>query len=205
MPDVQSIVALMLRRTCDRGWILVALALGLLAAGAAAAYADALDGVLEVRSAYVAIDHGVYKLHARVEYPKTPAIRDALQDGVTLTFELDTRVARERHLWFDATVVNLTLHRELAYHTVSDRYVVRNVSNGRRDSFQTLTAALEFLGRIDGWPILVEPQLRDGDHYRISVRAGIRRGRLPASLRMLLFWTNDWHRVSAWYTWSLPR
>ena len=57
--------------------------------------------------------------------------------------------------------------------------------------------------QVDGWPVMVEPQLTAGN-YRISVRAGVRRGRLPASLRALMFWTDDWHRVSEWYTWSLP-
>jgi len=166
--------------------------------------ADALDGVLEVRSAYVDVDHSVFELHARIEYPMTPAIRAALRDGVTLAFDLDTRVVRERRLWFDATVVDLTLRRELAYHTVSDRYVVRDVRSGDQQTFPTLDGALEFLGTVDNWPILVEPQVADGERYRISVRAGIRRGRLPASLRLLLFWTDDWHRVSEWYTWSLP-
>ena len=166
--------------------------------------ADALDGVLEVRSAYVDVDHSVFQLHARIEYPMTPAIRAALRDGVTLAFDLDTRVTRERHLWFDSTVVELTLRRELAYHTVSDRYVVRDVRTGDQESFPTLDGALESLGTVDNWPILVEPQIADGERYRISVRAGIRRGRLPASLRLLLFWTDDWHRVSEWYTWSLP-
>ena len=51
--------------------------------------------------------------------------------------------------------------------------------------------------------ILVEPQL-DGGRYIISVRAGVRRGKLPSSLRALLFWTDDWQRVSKWYSWSLP-
>ena len=49
------------------------------------ARADALDGVLEVRSAYVNVDGGVFMLHARIEYPDNPAIRDALRDGITLT------------------------------------------------------------------------------------------------------------------------
>jgi hypothetical protein len=64
----------------------------LLSMWATGARADALDGVLEVHSAYVNIDNGVFLLHARVEYPINPQIRDALRDGVTLTFELDTRV-----------------------------------------------------------------------------------------------------------------
>jgi hypothetical protein len=168
------------------------------------AWGDALDGVLEVRSAYIDSDQSVFKLHARIEYPLTPAIRDALRDGVTLSFDLDTRVLRERHLWFDAVVVDLTLRRELAYDAVSDRYVVREVRSGEQQSFGMLEEALRALGTVDDWPILVEPQIVHGEHYRISVRAGIRRGRLSASLRVLLFWTNDWHRVSGWYSWSLP-
>ncbi|HVO45164.1 MAG TPA: DUF4390 domain-containing protein [Steroidobacteraceae bacterium] len=167
------------------------------------AYGDALDGVLEVRSAYVNIDNGVFLLHARIEYPVNPAIGDALRDGVTLIFDVDTRIDRERRLWFNANIVDLTLRRELTYHAVSDRYVVREVRSGQQDNFATLEEALTFLGHIDGWPILVEPQL-DGGNYLISVRAGVRRGRLPASLRTLFFWTDEFHRVSAWYSWSLP-
>jgi hypothetical protein len=174
-----------------------------LAAGAGRARAAALDGVLEVRSAYVNIDHGVFLLHARVEYPQGPSIRNALRDGITLDFDLDVRIERERRLWFNANIVELTLHRQLSYHAVSDRYVVRDVRSGDQDTFATLDEALESLGKVDGWPILVEPQL-DGGNYTISVRAGVRRGELPASLRALMFWTDDWARQSEWYTWSLP-
>jgi hypothetical protein len=183
--------------------ILVAMFAATLWAWAGSLRADALDGVLEVRSAYVNVDGGVFLLHARVDYPDNPAIRDALRDGITLTFDLDTRVERERRLWFDAEVVALTLRRELAYHAVSERFVVRDVRSGDQQSFPTLEEALKQLGTVDGWPILVEPQL-DGGQYHVSVRAGVRRGRLPSSLRALMFWTDDWHRTSEWYSWSLP-
>jgi hypothetical protein len=183
------------------GW-LTALGVAVLAAWSLG-IADALDGILEVRSAYVNVDRGVFLLHARIEYPVGPAIRSALQDGVTLTFDLDARVDRERHLWFNANIVDLTLRRELTYHAVSDRYVVRDTRSGDLQTFPTLDEALDYLGRVDGWPILVEPQL-NGGNYTVSVRAGVRRGHLPASLRAILFWTDNWARVSEWYVWSLP-
>lgn len=190
----------------NRTWAssVILFTLAALVFSSSAVRADALDGVLEVRSAYVNIDHGVFHLHARIEYPMNPAIRDALRDGVTLAFELDTHVARERRFWFDADIVELTLRRELSYHAVSNRYVVRDARSGYQESFPSLEAALQYLGTVDGWPILVEPQLQQIDRYRVRVRAGIRRGRLPASLRAILFWTDDWHRVSEWYSWSLP-
>jgi hypothetical protein len=81
--------------------------------------------------------------------------------------------------------------------------VVRDPATDDQQTFATLYAALEYLGTVDGWPILVEPQLETGAQYTISVRAGIHRGHLSSSLRALLFWTDDWSRVSSWYRWSL--
>jgi uncharacterized protein DUF4390 len=167
------------------------------------ACADALDGVLEVRTAYVNIDRGVFLLHARIDYPVSTALSTALHDGITVAFDLEAKVERDRRFWFNAAIVDVTLHRELTYHAVSDRYVVRDVRSGDQSSFATLEEALDSLGRVDAWPIVVEPQLGNGN-YTISVRAGVRRGHLPASLRAILFWTDDWVRVSEWYTWSLP-
>jgi len=203
----RATVALMLRGDPARKGLTEGLRLAAwcaVALGAfALAHADALDGILEVRSAYVNVDKGVFLLHARVEYPVSPAIRGALQDRITLIFDLDVRVDRDRHLWFNANIVDLTLRRELTYHAVSDRYVVRETRSGDQHTFATLDEALAYLGKVDAWPILVEPQL-DGGNYSVSVRAGVRRGHLPASLRAILFWTDDWARVSEWYTWSLP-
>jgi hypothetical protein len=196
----------MLRGIPTRTDVVRQITLGLAAvliALASLAYADALDGVLEVHSAYVNVDKGVFLLYARIDYPVGPAIRTALHDGITLAFDVEARVERDRRFWFNATVVDLTLHRELTYHAVSDRYLVRDAKSGEQSSFATLEDALDFLGRVDAWPVLAQPQLGNGN-YTVSVRALMRRGHLPASLRAILFWTDDWARVSEWYTWTLP-
>jgi hypothetical protein len=180
----------------------------LLAFGAAgAARADALDGLLEVRSAYVTVEDGVFQLFARVAYPVNDDIRAALKDGLTLTFNLDVVVSRERRFWMDTTVAEYSLKRELMYHAVSDRYVTRDVdsTNGMQHSYATLEEALESLGTVDAWPFLLSPQLSAKRDYRVSLRAGVRRGRLPETLRVLMFWTDDWHRESEWFSWSLQR
>ena len=181
----------------------------LLAVGVApVARSDALDGVLEVRSAYVNIEQGVFQLYARVQYPVNDDIRAALKDGLKLTFELDMVVSRERRFWMDADVFNYTLKRELMYHAVSDRYVTRELdsrSSNPQHSYATLEEALEALGTVDAMPILVSSQLSPNREYRVSLRAGVRRGQLADTLRVLLFWTDDWHRESEWFSWSLQR
>jgi hypothetical protein len=176
--------------------------------GAVPARADALDGLLEVSSAYAVPENGVYQLFARVAYPVNDDIRAALKDGLTLTFDLDVVVSRERRFWMDEGVAEYTLRRELSYHAVSDRYVARDMdarNGGEQHSYATLEEALQALGTVDAWPFLLSPQLTANRQYRVSLRAGVRRGRLPDTLRVLLFWTDDWHRESEWFSWSLPR
>ncbi len=183
-----------------------ALLFAVLAAGMVdASRADALAGALDVRSAYINVDDGVYELFARVVYPANDAIADALRDGLTLSFDLDVVVSRERRYWLDSDVASMTLRRELQFHTVSDRYLVRDAPNGEQQSHATLDAALAALGKVEAWPIVIRSQLADDARYRISVRAGVRRGRLADALRAVLFWSDDWHRESAWYSWSLPQ
>jgi len=170
--------------------------------------ADALDGVLEVRSAYATPEQGVFLLFAHIAYPVNDDIRAALKDGLTLTFDLDVVVSRERRFWMDETVAEYTIKRELNYHAVSDRYLTRDIGTstpGEQHSYATLEEALEALGTVDAWPFLLAPQLSANREYRVSLRAGVRRGRLPDTLRVLLFWTDDWHRESEWFSWSLQR
>ncbi|MFT3906942.1 MAG: DUF4390 domain-containing protein [Steroidobacteraceae bacterium] len=179
----------------------------LLAIGSLSARAEdgPLDGEFAVHSASVVDEAGVLQLDALIQYPLNEQIRTALHDGVTLSFEVDVSVSRHRRLWFAEQLQELQLTRELSYHVVSDRYVVREPDSEQQQSFATLEAALEQLGRIEHQPVMVTKQLHGGPPYDVSVRAGIRRGRLSAALRVLAFWSGDWYRTSPWYTWTLPQ
>ena len=191
-----------------RAPVLLMLLFAALGAGSVSpARADALDGVLEVRSAYVTVEQGSLQLFARVAYPVNDDIRAALKDGLTLSFDLDVVVSRERRFWVDETIFERTLHRELSYHAVSDRYLTRDLdaSGNEQHSYATLEEALEALGTFEALPIVTSLQLSPKRQYRVSLRAGIRRGRLSDTMRVLLFWTDDWHRESEWFSWSLQR
>jgi hypothetical protein len=169
---------------------------------------DALDGILEVRSAYATVEQNALLLFARVAYPVNDDIRAALKDGLSLTFDLDVIVSRERRFWIDADVQEYTIKRELSYHAVSDKYLTRTLDERPgtdQQSYASLEEALEDLGTVDGYPLLTTSQLSPNRQYRISLRAGVRRGHLADSLRVILFWTDDWHRESEWFSWSLQR
>jgi hypothetical protein len=172
-----------------------------LAAPPSANSAGPLAGDLEIRSAFVVVDHGVLQLSAHIQYPDSDRIRTALKDGLTLAFDLDVTISRHRRLWFNATEREMTLRQELTYHAVTDRYLVRDDKDVEQESFPTLEAALDKIGHVEDLPIIVQSQLHDDGPWEVAVRAGMRRGRMPDALRALLFWTDDWHRTSDWYTW----
>jgi hypothetical protein len=174
-----------------------------LATTSVARAAGPLAGDLEIRSAFVVVDHGVLQLSAHIQYPINDRIRIALQEGVTLAFDLDVTISRHRRLWFNATELEMTLRRELTYHAVTDRFLVSDEKSVEQESFPTLEAALDKLGHVEDLPIIVQSQLHDSGPWEVAVRAGMRRGRMPDALRGLLFWTDDWHRTSDWYTWIL--
>ena len=166
---------------------------------------DPLDGELEIRSAYAVPNHGVIMLSARIAYPGSDLLSASLKDGVTLSFDLECIVTRHRRFWFDAEAVDLVRHRELTYHVVTDRYLLRDVDAGTQQSFPTLEAALASVGTVVEWPIAVDSQLPGEGPWQIALRAGVRRGHMPDALRALMFWSNAWHRTSDWYTWTLVR
>ena len=124
-------------------------------------------------------------------------IRSALRDGVTLAFALDVSVSRHRRLWLDATVLETTLRRELTYHAVTDRYVLRDEAGVEQESFPTLEAALDKLGRVEDLPILVESQLRGEAQWEVAVRAGVRRFPWRSSYATGACWWRSWSSTSA--------
>ena len=172
---------------------------------AVAAVAGALDGELAVDSADARFNEGVVELNAQITYPLTEQIRAALQDGVTLTFELEVVISRPRRFWWDVDVVTLDLRRDLSYHVISERYLLRGPTGAEQESFPTLTAALDALGHVERLPVAVDAQMRGDGPWEVALRAGVRRGHIPDALRTLLFWRDDWHRTSEWHTWTLER
>jgi hypothetical protein len=178
----------------------------LLACTLAVAHAEGeLEGELAIASATTAIQSGVVGLTAEVRFPQSERISEALKAGVTLAFDLEVTITRPRRFWFDADIISFNLRRELSYHIISDRYVLRDPNEVELGSYPTLAAALAELGKIDNLPIAVAPQLRGDGPWQVALRAGVRRGRLPDALRALVFWSDDWHRTSEWLTWTLTR
>ncbi|MGC1521644.1 MAG: DUF4390 domain-containing protein [Steroidobacteraceae bacterium] len=165
--------------------------------------ADGLEGRFEVRSADLQLQDGVYHLNAHLDLPVSDAVRRGLVEGVPLSLELDLEIERVRQLLPNSKVAELTQRYHLQYNAVSARYVLRNDNSGQQESLSTVDAAIEQLSEVRGLPVLDKALLNAGRRYEANVRAKVDYGSVPFSLRLVMFWVNEWHRDSDWYTWTL--
>ena len=94
-----------------------------------AARAETLASTPEVRAAFVSLVSGVYQLNAEIDYSANDETAAALRDGVKLSYDIEVSVTRGRRFWLDAQVVAVNLNRELSYHSVSERFVVKDPLN----------------------------------------------------------------------------
>ena len=166
------------------------------------AYADGLEGRFEVRSADLELKDAVYHLNARIDLPLSDAVRRGLAEGVPLSLELDLDIERVRQLLPNSRVAELTQHYHLQFNAVSAHYILRNDNSGQQESLSTVEGALESLSEVHGLPVLDKSLITPDRRYEASVRAKVDYGTVPFSLRMLMFWVNEWHRESDWYTWT---
>jgi hypothetical protein len=165
--------------------------------------ADGLEGRFEIRSADLQLRDGVYHLNAHIELPVSDAVRRGLAEGVPLSMELDLDIERVRQLLPNSRVAELTQRYHLQYNAVSARYILRNDNSGQQQSLATVDAAIEQLSEVRGLPVLDKALISRDRRYEASVRAKVDYGSVPFSLRLVMFWVNDWHRESDWYTWTL--
>jgi hypothetical protein len=158
---------------------------------------------LTVRSAAMEESQGVLLLNADIDIALPDGARDAVRDGVELTFDIEVRLFRERSFWFDDAVATLAQRYELSFHALTERYLVRNRNSGAHSTHATLDEALDVLRNVQSLPVLDRSLLDPNERYEARLRASLDVHTLPGSLRVVLFWTDDWKQQSDWYAWPL--
>ena len=163
------------------------------------------EGYFEVRSASTQAIGGVHRLDARLQLILSSEALAALENGVTLTIEMQIQVIRVRRFLVDSVDAELAVRYELEFRPLSQRYIVKNLNSGDQDSFATLYSALNSLGRVQGLPVIDDALLLPDRSYRVRLRAMLNTQQYPAPLRLLFFWRGRWQLQSEWFEWLLER
>ena len=165
--------------------------------------APALAADFRVVDAGTHLEKGVYLLSARLKlhFPDGPL--EALQNGVSLTVDLDIQVFRQREWLWDEIAAQLQQRFRLEYHALSRQYVISNLNSGEIKSFSELKLAIDFLSRIERFPLLDASLLPPGGSYLVRLRATLDIEALPVPLQLVAYLSPEWRISSEWYTWPL--
>ena len=156
-----------------------------------------------VVSAETRLDQNVYRLDAVIDYDLSTVTKEALNNGVPLTIQMQMQVLRRREWLWDETIADIQQRYRLEYHALARQYLVTNLNNGELHSYPSRESAIEVLGRVRDFPLLDKSLLRSGGQYYGRMRVRLDIEDLPAPLRPVAYLSADWRLTSAWYTWPL--
>jgi len=165
-----------------------------------------LAGAVEIRGGdHVWLDGESVQLRLDLDMGLPPVLEDALANGVTLEFELEARVERERWLGRE-DVYRDTRRVKLQYFALNRHYLVTSVVDDRMDLQPTLGDALELvarrLGRLPLHGLPEEVREHPGEH-EFAARLMLVYSALPLPLQLDAGLRGELTPRREWYRWPV--
>lgn len=161
------------------------------------------DDNVEIRDARLKLEDEVLYLDAVIGYRLTPAMVDALHEGLPLTMLATIEIVRSRDYWVDDVVAHLEQRYRLEFLALTRQYLLTNVNSGAQFRFPSLEAAVSVLGTIVHLPLLDRNLLDPDARYYARMLVQLDEEALPVPLRLLSYFSSDWHLKSEWHSWQL--
>lgn len=143
-----------------------------------------------------------YVLSAQIDYPLTPRVIEALQNGVPITFFQELKLEENfpilgRFWQWETTLWQARLHYQLRYHALSEQYVLKSLETGDQRNFPDINGALSALGQIEDLSLPPEFTEDPGDLV-LQLRSGLDLSALPTPMRPGAMISSKWQLTSPW-------
>lgn len=148
---------------------------------------------------------GVYYLDAGLHLALNKRARDALSNGVALTFVVDIHIVHRRTFLWNAVIARLTERYRLRYRPLTERYRVKNLNSGAAAEYASLNNAMAALSRIHDLPLVDASLLEPGTRYVVAMRVVLDTKDLPGPLKLIAAVVPGWRLTSAWRNQVLRR
>lgn len=157
---------------------------------------------IRIKSATTHLNGTRYMLDADVEYVLPAQALEALDNGVTLTFVVQTQAVEVRDWLWASTIRSNELRFRIVYHALSDTYRLTNVNQGTQRNYWWLKSALADMGRIREFAVVDQDDLTRGVGYKFRMKTFLDIEALPLPLRSVAYMSSAWHIGTDWYTWD---
>jgi len=141
-------------------------------------------------------------LNAIINYPLTPRVIEALDNGIPIVFFqefklLDITPLLGEYWQWEETLWRTKIRYELRYHALAQQYVLQDIATGKERYFPSLEGALHGLGKIQNFSLPPE-YLINTKHLTFVLRSGIDLYALPTPMRPGAIISSKWHLTSPW-------
>lgn len=143
------------------------------------------------------------RLDAEINYQVNERIKEALNNGISMIFQVEVQVKLLRKWKLSKTVSNVTQTYSLKYHALSKQYIWENLESGANDTFPDLNSALNHQGRIAAMYIAETNNLKQEGKYIVQIRSRLLTNELPLPLRIKSYFSSSWRMNSGWHEWLL--
>jgi len=157
----------------------------------------------EITSAYAEVRGEQVMLDLRVDIALSESMHKALENGIALefVFKADIGVARE-WLW-DKNLAKEQRRYKLAYHALSENWLLIDLTNREARTFSNLNTALKALSQINAWAVAPAEVLPENRRLIGRARVELSVNELPLPLRLPALIDPQWSLQSKWYLWSI--
>lgn len=161
----------------------------------------AAPGRIEVLSLYDYQDNQQLILDARIRLSLPPAVMDALQHEIPMTFQTEINLDESRSLLgipYQRNRVQIRYQTRLQYYRFNQAWVLHNLRNEKVQSFSSLEEALETLGTLSGFALTNLATLHPNTEYHMGVRMFLDRWTLPSPMMIDALFSPAWQLDSGW-------
>jgi hypothetical protein len=156
----------------------------------------------DIPSAHITKIGNGHVLNAIINYPLTPRVIEALDNGIPIVFFqefklLDITPLLGEYWQWEETLWRTKIRYELRYHALAQQYILQDLATGKESHFPSLDGTLHTLGKIQNFTLPPE-HLVDTNDLTFLLRSGIDLYALPTPMRPGAIISSKWHLTSPW-------
>lgn len=138
-------------------------------------------------------------LYLNVEGAFTNEVEKAILSGVPTTFSFLVVLNRDRNLWMDEKIVEITVHHTIKYNNLKKEFVVsKSWEDSNSVTTQSFEEAKQLMSKVEGLTVLSLDNLMKGSLYKIRAKAELGKLTLPLYLHYILFFASLWDFETDW-------
>lgn len=137
------------------------------------------------------VDSRIY-LSTDVSLQLSGLARSALENGISLHFNIDISVRQQQRFWFDQNLRRYRLSHRLSYQELTRSYRLERLQTGDRVSFGSLKDALSSMVSLQDLILLPESELKKGHRYLGLMEVSLDIDALPSPLRTQAYFSGAW-------------